>query len=109
MTEIRDGDFTLFDHNFATGRSVWVKHEADGRMTFRVDTPVDQIIDQNAAIRNETQARNFGDWVRVASIPLDTVYNSGLEEANRQRDQKYLSRWLNDGDNRAFRTHEGKF
>lgn len=102
-----DNGFRLFEYDQPTGRSVWVKHEVDGKMTFRIDTPVSQILDANKDAANESMGKRFGDWRRVASIPLDMMDKSGLSEANIQKDGKFISRWLNDGDNRKFRTFGG--
>ena len=106
---IYDGKgFHLFGRDDDAGTRVWCKHEGGG-LVFRVDQDVRSIVEQNTAIRNETQAKGFGDWVRVASVPLTLMDKAGLNEAKANGDDKFLRRWLNDGDNRAFRTHEGKF
>lgn len=106
---IKDGEWSLFDHDLHTGRSVW--HMFDGEKdVYRVDYPVDATIAENKAVRNEAQKAWKGDYHRVASIPLGILHdeNLGLLEASRQGDDKYLSRWLNDSDNRAWRTKEGQ-
>lgn len=105
---IRDGDWTLFDHDFHTGRTVW--HMYDGEKdVYRVDYPVDATVAENKAIRNEADRAWKGDYHRIASIPLGVLFNeqTGLAEASRQHDDKYLSKWLNDSDNRAWRTKDG--
>lgn len=102
----RDGDWTLFDYDFQSGRQVWVMHHPDGRTTFRTDYPVSDTIDINRAQRNMSRPDWAGDYHHVASIPLNVYYDQ-LAEAARQGDDRYLSRWLNGGDNRAWRTKEG--
>jgi hypothetical protein len=67
---------------------------------------VQSLVDDNAALLNASQGRRFGEGQRVASIPLNLFYDQ-LHEAQMQGDENYISRWLNDGDNRAFRTFEG--
>lgn len=106
---IRDGDWTLFDHDLATGRSVWHMNDAQGKDVFRVDYPVDATISENTIIRNEASKAWKGDYHLIASIPLGVVHdqNIGLTKAMSQGDDKYLSKWLNDSDNRAWRTKEG--
>ena len=102
----RDGNWELVDYDHATGRSVW--HWFDGeRLHQRTDYPVDQIIQDNKAARNDLAGKNWGDGQRIASIPLNILFDQ-LDEAHAQGDEKYLSRWLNDGDNAAFRTFEGR-
>jgi acyl carrier protein phosphodiesterase len=103
---IKDGDWTLFSWDAQTGRSVWSIF--DGEKThFRVDYPVDNLISQNEQTRNSAEKAWTGDWHRVASVPLNVFYDSGLAEAQNQGDRKFVSRFLNDGDNRAWRTREG--
>lgn len=103
---IRDGDFTLVDYDYATGRSVW--HYFDGEKTVvRTDYPVDTLIKQNQFTRNETSGNKMGDWVKVASIPLNVAYDSGLVKAHAEGDEKFVKRFLNDGDNRAWRSFDG--
>lgn len=104
--KIKDGDWSLFDYDIASGRQVWVLHNPDGSMTFRTDYPVQPTIDINQAQRNLAQPGWAGDYHHIASIPLN-VYHDQLAEASRQSDNRYLSRWLNDSDNRAWRTKEG--
>ncbi len=100
--------YHLFGRDVETLTRVWCKHQ-DGGLVFRVDQDVTAIVDTNTAVRNETQAKGFGDWVRVASIPLTMLETSGLSAAKANGDDRFIRRWLNDGDNRAFRTHEGTF
>lgn len=103
---IRDGDFTLVDYDYHTGRSVW--HYFDGEKTVvRTDYPVDSLIAQNQFTRNETSGNKMGDWVKIASVPLNVAYDSGLVQAQAEGDTKFVKRFLNDGDNRAWRSFEG--
>lgn len=107
--DIYDADgFRLLGRDDASLTRVWIKWDG-GKAVFRVDQDVTQITDVNTAIRNETTNKGFGDWVRVASVPLSLMEKSGLSDAKANGDDQWISKWLNDGDNRAFRTHEGKF
>lgn len=103
---ITDGDWTLVDHDFKLKRSVWARQNPDGSTTYRTDYQVDDTIEANRDMRNAASAGWKGDWHKVASIPLN-VYWDQLAEASRQGDDKFINRWLNDGDNRAFRTKDG--
>lgn len=103
---IRDGAWTLHDHDAMTGRSVW--HLFDGEKdVFRVDYPVDNLISENQDVRNSAEKAWRGDWHRVASIPLNIAHNSGLVQAHSEGDDRYVKRFLNSSDNRAWRTKEG--
>jgi hypothetical protein len=104
---IRDGEWTLFDHDFRLKRTVWARQNPDGSTTFRTDYAVDDTIEANKTMRNAASKGFAGDWHKVASIPLN-VFHDQLAEASRQDDSKFISRWLNDSDNRAWRTKEGR-
>lgn len=104
--DIRDGDWTMIDHDLATGRTVWMLDQ-DGQFVFRVDMPINDILDQNNDAVIATIGRKFGDYNRVASIPHHLVYQNGVNEAVEQQDSRWLSKWLNDPDNKKFRTSRG--
>ncbi len=103
---IRDGDWTLYDYDFQTGRSVW--HYFDGEKdVFRTDYPVDNLMSENQAVRNVAEKAWRGDWHRVASIPLNVAYDAGLMQAQTEGDDRFVKRFFNSSDNRAWRTKEG--
>jgi hypothetical protein len=107
MTEIRDGGWTLFDHDPELGRTIWHVHQ-DGMDHFRIDYDATKIIEQNKAEFNAAPRDWKGDWHKVASMPHNVLHGSGFEEANQQRDKKWISRFLNDPDNRGWRTKPGR-
>lgn len=104
---IRDGDWTLFDSDIKAGRYVWVTTNDDGSQTFRTDYTVDPLIETNTAQRNLARGDWAGDYHHIASIPLN-IFHDELAEASREGDQRFMSRWLNDSDNRAWRTKDGR-
>lgn len=106
---VRDGDWTLFEYDPATGRAVWSMFDGE-KTIFRIDTPVQSTLDENAVARNEAPAGWRGDYHRIASVPMQLLYDDslGLNKAIQQGDDRFLSRWLNDSDNRAWRTKEGR-
>lgn len=106
---IRDGDWTLMEWDAATGRTVWSMFDGE-KVIFRTDTPVAQSLEENLIARNSAPTGWQGDYHRIASVPMQLLYdeNLGLNKAIQQGDGKYLSNWLNDGDNRAWRTKEGR-
>lgn len=105
--EIWDGAWKLVDFDHPTGRSVWMTQQ-DDQLVFRVDMPLEDIFSANHEMAMETQGRRFGDYNRVASIPHHLVYQNGIDDALGQGDDKWLARWLNDSDNRKFRTSRGR-
>ena len=102
---IRDGDWRLLSWDPVTGRTVWSLSTGD-RTVIRTDYPVDGLIRSNTDARNAAQPGWKGDWHRVASVPLN-IYHEQLAEAERQGDDAHVRRWLNNSDNRAWRTKEG--
>jgi hypothetical protein len=106
---VRDGDFDLIDWDPRTGRTVWSMFDGE-KTVIRTDTPVAQTIEDNTLFRNAASAGWKGDYHRVASVPMQLLYddNLGLNKAIQQGDDKYVSRFLNDSDNRAWRTKEGR-
>ena len=76
---------------------------------FRIESiqDVEPIIEYNKALYNATDERaRHGDVSRVANIPL--VVWADLKRRGIMDDEKKLSAWLNDPENRMFRTRPGK-
>jgi hypothetical protein len=61
----------------------------------------------NEALRNESEGKPFGDGQVVASFPM-SVWADQLAQPIREGDDAYVRRFLNDVDNRAYRTFRGK-
>lgn len=106
---IRDGDWTLRSDlsDIKLGRYVWEMQNPDGTTTHRTDYMVDATVGINKAQRNLSQDHWKGDMHHVASIPLNVYYDQ-LAAAEQQKDDRYLSKWLNDSDNLAWRTKGGR-
>lgn len=105
--KIRDGDWTLFSHDQHLRRTVWARENGDGTTTYRTDYEVDPTIDINTAQRNMAEKGWRGDYHHIASVPLNLFW-SEIAEASRQGDDKFVSKWLNDSDRRAWRTKDGR-
>src|SRR5690348_14200964 len=74
---VTDGSWTLFAHDADTGRTIWSQW-IDGRITFRIDSPVDHIIAANKAALTADHPHRFGDYVHVAAVPLQLYHRAGL-------------------------------
>lgn len=61
----------------------------------------------NQALLNESAGQRFGDFQMVASVPM-TVWANELAQPIKEEDWRYIKRFLNDGENRAYRTFRGK-
>lgn len=89
------------------GVETWFHGAENGKYTIETVSPdVAPTTDRNKALYNENAGKRWGDMKHVASIPL-TVYWD-LVQKGVTRDQKDFSKWLNDPDNRHFRTFPGK-
>ncbi|BCH22461.1 hypothetical protein [Mesorhizobium sp. L-8-3] len=104
--DVFDGDWRLFSHDPQTGVTSWWLDLGNGTAVIRTDTPVDELLDENAEAYNDSLGRRFGDGKVVASIPLN-IYHDQLAEAHRQGDRNYVKRWLNDADHQKFRKFRG--
>lgn len=96
----------ILDHNPETGVShVWHWDNATEQSTITAEQDVTPLLDANRAQSNE-QGKEFAKsgLTKVASIPM-SIYMD-LAKRGVLNDQKAMKRWLNDPDNRAFRTHE---
>ena len=98
---------TVFE--YMPGRRTDMVEHSDGRTTFNALQDVQPIIDHNKMMMNEYGDKltpgKRGTWHRVASIPnnvweqwqLDTDYAI-------DKDKNLLKKYLNDPDNRFFKT-----
>jgi hypothetical protein len=62
MPDIFDGGWKLFAHDADTGRTIWSQW-IDGKITFRVDSPVDHIVAANKAAITADHPYRLGDYV----------------------------------------------
>jgi hypothetical protein len=79
--------------------------EGDDTFRYSQEQNVDALIDWNRRLYNEPKGRHGESMTRVASVPM-TLYLE-LQQQGILDDPVRLKRWLNDPDNRAFRTHPG--
>ena len=102
--------WTLFDHDLLTGRKVWfsLDEAPEGKTAWRVEMPIDSVIEANAEAEKATHGAKLPDWNRVASVPINIMEKTGLDVAVQARDNRFLSKFLNDSDNAKFRTSRGR-
>lgn len=95
----------VIDHDPTTGIShVLYFDESEGVANYVAEQETSFLLDFNRAQANEAGKR-FGEWAKVASLPM-TVFMD-LKQKGILDDSKAFRRWLNDPDNRYFRTHGG--
>jgi hypothetical protein len=98
----------FLDSDPLTGTETWFHWNGDGTFSIETKQDVTGVVERNKALYNEHDERTpwRGEWHLVGSIPL-TVYFD-LKQKGVLDDQKALKRWLNDPDNRGFRTRPGQ-
>ena len=85
----------------------------DGEIVIATEQDVSNIIEQNKKEYNATNGR-WGEDVfdnKIASIPLtviDDLNKAGIMRGFHVVDQKKFRAWLNNPDNRFFRTRQGR-
>lgn len=95
----------ISDDSATTGIVTSFQYDADtDEAIISKEQDVSAIIEANKAEFNDAPDR-WGEWTKVGSIPLSVYYE--LERKGILQDQKALAAWLNDPDNRAFRTRPG--
>ncbi len=90
-------------------RTVWVGYDKHGfPRAAKIFQEVDEILEANQEAEKLTHGMRLPDYNRVASIPLTEWERTGLGDAVDAQDRKYISKILNDADNRKFRTSRGR-
>jgi hypothetical protein len=98
-------DRIISDDSASTGIVTKFHYDADkDEAVIQKTQDVSSIIEANKVEFNAAPER-FGEFTKVGSIPLSVYYE--LERKGILNDQKALAKWLNDPDNRAFRTRPG--
>jgi phage-related protein len=79
----------------------------DDKITYHTQQDVTGIVEANKRARNEIDRhQKHGEWSKVASIPMSIYYD--LKAKGIADDPKRLAKWLNDSENRAFRTRDAR-
>lgn len=104
----------LFDWDPVTGTKETFHYHGDGKFTIETTVDVEDIVERNKAIHAMTdeRARFGGDGLgpQVAEIPLVIYYDliqKGILD-HEGNGGKAFKHWLNDSENRFFRTRPGR-
>lgn len=99
---------TLVSENKAIGQKQYMHEHEDGSLTIQTTQVVDEIAEENKQTFNQFDERaNWkGEMHRVASIPMSIYYD--LKRKGILDDPSAMKKWLNDPDNRVFRTRPGQ-
>lgn len=78
-----------------------------GQATIQTQQDVTAIIEENKQEYAQVDERaRWGEWSRVASIPMSIYFQ--LKAEGKLDDQAYMKKWINDPENKYFRTRSGK-
>ena len=95
----------FLDNDVTSGIAHWVDtDEATGITTYGVDQDVDVLVEENKVAYNADHGR-WEHFTHVARVPT-AIYAEWVREG-RDKDDAFVKRWLNDPDNRFFRTRPG--
>lgn len=98
-------DKIISDDSATTGIVTKFHYDADkDEAIIQKTQDVSGIIEANKQQFNSAPER-WGEWTKVGSIPLSVYYE--LERQGITKDQEAMKKWLNDPDNRYFRTRPG--
>jgi hypothetical protein len=87
-----------------TGRGTEIETDAEAGLVFTHTQDTRPIVESAKAIASNFDPRVRRDTVHVARIPL--VVWRQLQRLGITNDEKALNAWLNDRDNRVFRTDD---
>jgi hypothetical protein len=98
----------LFDKDDALGITrIWHYDEETDKATIETRQDVSAIIEENKNEYAQIDERaRWGEWTRVASIPMSVYFQ--LKREGKLDDDAYMKRWLNDPENKYFRTRSGE-
>lgn len=101
-------DKRLFDYDPVLGITEYYYYDDDaGTFTIQQVQDTKHIIEQNKGQYNAIDEKaRWGEWQKVASIPMNLW--ADLNAKGITRDSKAFKAWLNDSDNKFFRTRPGK-
>jgi len=100
----------ILDYDPLTKTTQWYHYdESTKQHGLQTEQDVTHIIEGTKSVFNQVdECANWkGDTHHIASIPL-SIYHRLAKISNNFKDQKVIKKWLNDPDNRVFRTRPGR-
>lgn len=95
----------FFSHDEFSGVTTYFIYDEDGdKAIFRKEFDAEPLVEANRILFNDAPTR-WGEGQLVASIPIALYWD--LKAKGIIDDQTAFKRWLNDPDNRFFRTRPG--
>lgn len=98
----------LFKRDPEAATTSWFHYDhADDTYTIETVQDVDAILEATKRVRNATDERaRWQHHTPVAEVPM-AIYARWLR-TGAHKDQAYMTKWLNDADNKAFRYRSGR-
>jgi len=97
----------IFDRDPTSGTTEFFHYDPKtDDFTIETRQECDDLVEENRRAFNDAGGTWKGDMHRVASIPMNLYFE--LQKRGITQDPKKLRAWLNDPDNRYFRTRPGK-
>lgn len=102
----------LLNSDPARGTEVWMHDNPDGGWTIEQKQHVSQVLENNKRLRDQWQkGRMMGNtqrhWQQVADIPAALYLQLKEKFGDPNDNPKEWRKWMNDYDNRFFRTGGG--
>mgnify|MGYP005995709547 CR=1 FL=1 len=94
----------LFSKDPVTGITKYWHVKGNGEYVVETQQDVSAITEANKRQYNEASGK-YGEMNKVASIPISVYYE--LKRKGIADDPKAFKKWLNDRDNKVFRTRAG--
>jgi len=101
-----EGQWYLMSDNPMLGVRRWGLDTEDGTIIRTEYYAANDFMEANLRQRNATAGERFGNFRHVAAVPMH-IWAKELVAPVKQADKRFISKWLNDPEHRAFRTFEG--
>ncbi len=95
----------IISQNPERGTTTYFHSDAEGIHIEKVQDVTNIVEDSKAQFNNTDERARWGEWQKVATIPLSILYD--LKAKGIADDPKAMKKWLNDPENRYFRTRPG--
>lgn len=102
-------DRRLFSRDELTGITTWFDYDEEtDKVRLTAEQDVTHMTDVNVASQNEVarEGKRWGEFAQVATIPM-SIYAEWLL-SGKDKDPAFIKRWLNERENRRFRTRLGR-
>jgi len=104
-------EFEELTEDFIVHRAVYERH-ANGAISYvyrKTPRQLTTMLEDNKRLLDESDGKRFGDGRVVGRIPLNLLFDPHSELATkiREGDRDHMKWWLNQSENKKFRTFRG--